>query len=75
MKRCYIQPLANELPQQDKITLKPFIEAPRGHRFSRPESPLLASPPSPATEKKDEEEAQSGHLNRRRNIIFEDIQK
>ena len=61
MERYYIQPLAKELPQQNKITLKSFTEAPGDCRFSRPESPLLASPPSPTTEKKAEEEAQGRH--------------
>jgi hypothetical protein len=64
MERYYIQPLAKELPQQNKITLKSFIEAPGDCRFSRLESPLLTSPPSPATEKKAEEEAQDRHPNR-----------
>jgi hypothetical protein len=34
MERYYIQPLAKELPQQNKITLKSFIEAPGDCRFS-----------------------------------------
>jgi hypothetical protein len=33
------------------------MEAPAGCRFFQPESLLLASPPSPATDKKAEEEA------------------
>jgi hypothetical protein len=75
MERYYIQPLAKEPPQENKITSKSLTEAHGGRYFSRPKLPLLTSPPSPATEKKAEEEAQCQHPNRQRNITFEDSQK